>query len=116
MAMKVSTDPVTLLKSLCAAGQLTTMSASDVVSVGGKIYVIVALKTASAGAAPAFTEPVCVAFIVKYSVSGVFTAAQWPFSENCFDCCPGGSRVAAPRSVAISEMISLAVVCPVLVR
>ena len=49
-ASNVVTDPAGMpLSGSVAAGQVTRMLASDVVCVGGAIYVIFALKTASAG-------------------------------------------------------------------
>jgi hypothetical protein len=88
--------------------------ATVVVAVGGNKYVIFALKTASAGAA-LLTEPVWFPTFVKYKVSGVDTANQWPWSPNpesvSFDACPGGSTTSARKSLRIAAMISLAVVC-----
>ena len=119
------TDPAGApLSGSIAAGQVTRILASEVVCVGGVIYVIFALKTASAGTLFGWvTVPVGFASFVKYIVSGVATFRQWPFkldqsqgsfgsggSGQAFEACPGGSRTSARRKEEICDMIWLAVV------
>src|SRR5262252_7897081 len=113
------------LSGSIAAGQVTRILASEVVCVGGVIYVILALKTASAGTLSGWvTVPVGFASFVKYIVSGVATFRQWPFkldqsqgsfgsggSGQAFEACPEGSRTSARRKEEICERIWLAVVC-----
>src|SRR5437867_10221783 len=114
MSAKVSTFPFGTppAKGSTCAGQLTVISASDVVSVGGCRYVTMALNTAVAGALVWLVEPgTKVPSFTKYSTSGVCACAQWPRKLNCFDCCPGGSRRAALKSATICVAIVFAVVC-----
>ena len=70
----------TPLSGSIVAGQVTRILASDVVCVGGVMYVIFALNTASAGTLFGWvTVPVGFASFVKYIVSGIATFRQWPF-------------------------------------
>src|SRR5213595_2502548 len=79
---KAVTDPAgtPLLSGSAAAGHVTRIVASEVLCVGGVMYVIFALKTASVGTLFGWvTVPVGFASFVKYIVSGVATFCQWPF-------------------------------------
>src|SRR5205823_6561195 len=96
-----------------AAGQETVIFAIDAVTVGGARYLIVAAKTASAGAEP-LTLPVWSPSFVNQRVSGAATAARCPCKlahwPSAFEACPGGSRTSARKSSMICEMIPLALV------